>query len=99
MPNAAHREQCTEQKAVVEAALSDHFGTNVTLVLQIDETASPAAPRATPSPGAAPPPAPPPDDVEDMDPHDLAEDSSGDHASDAEARLLQAFPGASEVPG
>ncbi len=100
LPNAAHREQCTEQKAVVEAALSDHFGTNITLVLQIDETASPAAARATPSPGTATAPVPPPaDDVEDTDPNDLAADSSGDHASDAEARLLQAFPGASEVPG
>jgi hypothetical protein len=101
LPNAAHRDQCAEQKALVEEALSSHFGTAVTLVLQIDD-AAPAAQRATPAPGggaAAPTPTPPPDDMEDMDPHDLVEDASSDQASDAEARLLQAFPGASEVPG
>ena len=34
-----------------------------------------------------------------MDPHELIEDASTDQASAAEARLLQAFPGASEVAG
>ena len=85
----------------MEEALTNHFGTAVTLVLQIDD-AAPAAPRPAPAPGggaAAPAPTPPPDDMEDMDPHELMEDASSDQASDAEARLLQAFPGASEVPG
>ena len=103
LPNAAHRDQCTEQKALVEEALTNHFGTKVTLVLQIDDAAPAAAPRADSArPVAGPPrrrPPPPADDVEDMDPHDLMDDPSSDQASDAEARLLQAFPGASEVPG
>jgi DNA polymerase-3 subunit gamma/tau len=100
LPNAAHRDQCAEQKALVEAALSEHFGTKLTLVLDIDDTAPPSAPRSGPSPAAAPPdPSPPAHEAEDMDPHDLMEDSSGDQATDAEARLLQAFPGASEVTG
>ncbi len=100
LPNAAHRDQCAEQKALVEEALTNHFGTAVTLVLQIDD-AAPAAARPAPAPSAraAPAPPPPPDDMEDMDPHELMEDASSDQASDAEARLLQAFPGASEVPG
>ncbi len=51
LPNAAHRDQCTEQKALVEEALTKHFGTNVTLVLQIDDAAPAAAPRSTPAPG------------------------------------------------
>ena len=106
LPNAAHREQCVEQKSVVDAALSDHFGTEVTLVLDIDDTGPPPAPGPGPSPaasgrspgGAAPPaPAPPVDDVEYVDPSELMEDTSTDQASAAEARLLQAFPGASEV--
>ena len=104
LPNAAHREQCAEQQAVVEKALSDHFGTTVTLVLEIDDTVSPPAARSGPSPAAAgrpssaaaPDGAPPVDDVEYIDPSDM-EDTSTDQASAAEARLLQAFPGASEV--
>ena len=106
LPNAAHREQCAEQKSVVDAALTDHFGTKVTLVLDIDDTGPPPARGPGPSPaasgrspgGAAPPaPAPPVDDVEYVDPSELMEDTSTDQASAAEARLLQAFPGASEV--
>ena len=104
LPNAAHREQCAEQQAVVEKALSDHFGTTVTLVLDIDDTVSPPAARSGPSSAAAgrssgaaaPDRAPPVDDVEYIDPSDM-EDPSTDQASAAEARLLQAFPGASEV--
>jgi DNA polymerase-3 subunit gamma/tau len=106
LPNAAHRDQCAEQQALVEAALTDHFGTKVTLVLDIDDTVAPPAARSGPSPaasgrpsGAAPPgPKPPVDDVEDVDPHELMEDTT-DQASAAEARLLQAFPGASEEAG
>jgi DNA polymerase-3 subunit gamma/tau len=105
LPNAAHREQCAEQQPVVEAALSDHFGTTVTLVLDIDDAGPPPAPGAGPSPAASgrPPggapraPAPPVDEGEYLDPNDLVEDASADQASAAEARLLQAFPGASEV--
>jgi DNA polymerase III subunit gamma/tau len=111
LPNAAHRDQCAEQQALVEAALTDHFGTKVTLVLDIDDTVAPPAARSGPSPaasgrpsGAAPPgpkppgPKPPVDDVEDVDPHELMQDTT-DQASAAEARLLQAFPGASEEAG
>jgi hypothetical protein len=105
LPNAAHREQCAEQQKIVETALSDHFGTPVTLVLDIDDTVAPPVARAGPSPSASPrsagaapaPSAPPVDDVEDMDPSEILDDSSTDQASAAEARLLQAFPGASEV--
>ena len=104
LPNAAHREQCLEQQADVEKALSEHFGTNVALVLLVDDSLAPPAagpgpsPAASPrSPGAAPPPPPPPaDEVDYVDPSEL-EDASSDQASAAQARLLQAFPGASEV--
>ena len=107
LPNSAHRDQCAEQQVVVEAALTTHFGTKIALVLDIDEAAAPPAPRSGSSggpsgrsPGAAPPDsAPPGGDAEDVDPHELMEDASTDQASDAEARLFQAFPGASEVAG
>jgi len=105
LPNAAHREQCAEQQGVVEAALSEHFGTKVTLVLDIDDTGTPPGTRPGPSPsvsgrppvGAAPAPAPSVDEVDDVDPSELLDDTAPDQASSAEARLLQAFPGASEV--
>jgi DNA polymerase-3 subunit gamma/tau len=105
LPNAAHREQCAEQQGVVEAALSEHFGTKVTLVLDIDDTGTPPGTRPGPSPsvsgrapaGAAPAPDPPVDEVEYVDPSELLDDTAPDQASAAEARLLQAFPGASEV--
>ena len=105
LPNAAHREQCAEQQPVVEAALSDHFGTKITLVLDIDDAGPPPAPGPGPSPaasgrtagGAPRAAAPPVDEAEYLDPNDLVEDASADQASAAEARLLQAFPGASEV--
>ena len=105
LPNAAHREQCAEQQAVVEKALSDHFGTTVTLVLDIDDTSPPPAARSGPSPaaagpssGAAPSPAvAPAEEIDYVHPSEL-DDTSTDQASAAQARLLQAFPGASEVP-
>ena len=108
LPNSAHRDQCAEQQVAVEAALTAHFGTKIALVLDIDEAAAPPASRSSSSgvpsarsPGTAPPEsAPPGGDAEDVDPHELMEDaSSTDQASDAEARLFQAFPGASEVAG
>ena len=102
LPNAAHRDQCAEQQSLVETALADHFGTKVALVLVIDDTAAPPASSPGPSAqasGAAPPKAGTPAEVEEVDPHELMEDDSTDHASEAEARLLQAFPGASEVGG
>jgi hypothetical protein len=105
LPNAAHREQCLEQQADVEKALSDHFGTNVALVLLVDDSLAPpaagpgpslaASPRRPPG-GPPPPPAPSAEEVDYVDPSEL-EDASTDQASAAQARLLQAFPGASEV--
>ncbi len=105
LPNSAHRDQCAEQQSIVEGALTAHFGTKITLVLDIDETAAP--PRsgtspATPGRSSTATPAdsdPPPDEGEDVDARQLMDEASTDQASDAEARLLQAFPGASEVAG
>ncbi len=97
LPNAAHRDQCAEQVATVEAAISAHFGAPVRLVLTIDDDAGPPR-RADTSAGSdlRAPGAPIDDvDVDDVDPSELSGDD--DATSAAEARLLQAFPGASEV--
>jgi len=115
LPNAAHRDQCAEQLPLVEAALAQHFGTRVSLVLDIDESA-PASARV-PQPAAAtagagrggrrsateqapPRVAPEPDGYDEVDPAEFhaAGSNDADQASEAEARLLQAFPG-SEVLG
>jgi hypothetical protein len=84
LPNAAHRDRCAELVPSVEAALAAHFGSDVTLVLDVDDATPPA-------PGAASRSTPPRSggekdldaEVEDVDP----------------AEFLEAFPGASEVPG
>ncbi len=116
LPNAAHRDQCAEQLPLVEAALAEHFGTPVPLVLDIDESATPPGRAPQPATAAAaatgrggrrsataqataPPVAPEPDDFEEVDPAEFEAAGSGDQASEAEARLMQAFPGASEVLG
>jgi len=89
----------------VEAALAAHFGTRVTLVLDVDDATAPAAgaasgrtmPRGDDHGAGAND-----DEMDHVDPADLlhdAPDASADQASAAEARLLEAFPGASEVAG
>ena len=117
LPNAAHRDRCVEMAPAVEAKLTEHFGTPVTLVLEVDDDAA-----GPPSGGAAPPRAPGPTggggggssrraaggrrprrEDEAFDPSDFADQPAAadetDQAQAAEARLLEAFPGASEVAG
>jgi hypothetical protein len=74
----------------------------VTLVLDVDEVGSSSpAPAARPHAGEAPNQSVREPDVETLDPAEYAEDpdAPSDQASEAHARLLEAFPGASEVPG
>jgi hypothetical protein len=113
LPHAAHRDQCAEQLSIVESALERHFGTKVKLVLDIDDEAASPPVRGTGSrrdiatrassggredPGDV-------EEVHDLDPSELVDeevdDQEGgeDQASAAQARLMQAFPGASEVVG
>jgi DNA polymerase-3 subunit gamma/tau len=109
LPNEIHRNRCEAVRPEVEAALADQFGRPVPLVLVVDGspgTVPSAAPEAAGSagdpskPAAAPAPAPA-DEFEDFG-EDLA-DFDADNLevaeidNSAEARLLQAFPGAEEV--
>jgi DNA polymerase III subunit gamma/tau len=93
LPNAAHCERCEEVRPTVEAALSSHFGVAVPLRLVVDEGESPAPPSA-PSTQSPPPASPGLAAEDDFDPTDDA-----DGTPEAEARLLEAFPGAEEVSG
>jgi DNA polymerase-3 subunit gamma/tau len=86
LPNAAHRDRCAEVRPVVEEALSAHFGVAVPLRLVVD---SPGPAPARPAPSTAELA-----DDDDFDPTD-----EGDPGPVAEARLLEAFPGAEEVSG
>ncbi len=102
LPNAAHRDRCLEMVPAVEQKLTAHFGSPVTLVLDVDDNASaPQAPDPRPRSGQATGPSVREPEAETVDPAEYAEDPNapGDQASEAHARLLEAFPGASEVLG
>jgi hypothetical protein len=110
LPNAAHRDRCTELAPQVEAALTAHFGAPVRLVLVVDggnpggETGGPTAAPSRPD-GPAGPAAPSTsrdthlEEADEVDPEELVAATRGeiDEESAAEARLLEAFPGTSEV--
>jgi DNA polymerase III subunit gamma/tau len=101
LPNAAHRDRCEELRPLVEAALTKHFGQPVPLVLVIDDGRE-GAPAATTSPRRDPggftphAEAPIPEELEVQDLR-AATDVEADQASAAHTRLLDAFPGTSEV--
>ncbi|HEX7443966.1 MAG TPA: hypothetical protein VF320_08775, partial [Acidimicrobiales bacterium] len=102
LPNEIHRNRCEDMRSEVEAALADQFGRPVPLVLVVDGMSAP--PPAAESGGPTGGPGAPPADAA------AAADDGGDLAdfdadnlevveidNSAEARLLQAFPGAEEV--
>ena len=101
LPNVAHRDRCVELAPQVEAALTQHFGSPIRLVLVV-EGGSADPPPTTVAQGVhpgRPPAAPARDEHDEVDLEDLVAATAGDtdQASAAEARLLEAFPGASEV--
>jgi hypothetical protein len=100
LPNAAHRDRCTEFVPQVEAALTQHFGSPVHLHLVVDGGAErpPAAAGVPDGPAVRPTQAAGDEtDEEDLEGLRVATATDTDQASAAEARLLEAFPGASEV--
>jgi DNA polymerase-3 subunit gamma/tau len=104
LPNAAHRDRCMELALQVEASLSAHFDTPIHLILVVEggqegpsssgvsETvAAPSYDGGNPSPHAE-------DELEEEDPENFqAVPTTDDHQSAAVDRLLQAFPGTSEI--
>ena len=101
LPNAAHRDRCAELAPLVEGALTQHFGTPIHLVLVVDGGVEvPPPPAGAPAGGSTHPPSPEdPEAAEEVDLEDIraATSTDTDQASAAEARLLEAFPGTSEV--
>jgi DNA polymerase-3 subunit gamma/tau len=100
LPTAPHRDRCVELVPLVEAALSDRFGQPVKLVLVVAGPSSASPPRQKATSGESVlTSGPHADGGDELDPVEFheANEMNADQASDAEARLLQAFPGASEV--
>ena len=111
LPNEIHRNRCEEMRPEVEAALADQFGRPIPLVLVVD--GSPEAPAPGPGAAGhrdddPPAPASPPaalgahpartdDPEEDLSVFDADDLEVAEIDNSAEARLLQAFPGAEEV--
>ncbi|HEY1445497.1 MAG TPA: DNA polymerase III subunit gamma/tau [Acidimicrobiales bacterium] len=102
LPNAAHRDRCLEMVPTVEQKLSAHFGAPVKLVLEVDDSGSAHRPPAEALARQATAASVREPEIESLDPSDYAEEdpnAESDQASEAHARLLEAFPGASEVLG
>ena len=112
LPNVAHRDRCAEMVPTVEQKLSAHFATPVTLILDVDDSAPPGSGAGgaggsggapvrsseSSSAGVVGRAAETDDDMSEFADYAEAADA-GEQALEAEARLLQAFPGASEVSG
>jgi hypothetical protein len=98
LPNAAHRDKCLERVAEVEAALGAHFMTPVRLVLIVDGADGGTSNGTAPMPTVRSLASEPEGTLEDEDLTELDSVQGGeDHQASAVDRLLQAFPGASEV--
>jgi DNA polymerase-3 subunit gamma/tau len=85
LPNATHRDRCEDVRPLVEQAIGAHFGSPVSLALTVDD--SPASSPPSSKTGATFHP------EDEIDP----DQPSGSLEAVAEARLLEAFPGAQEV--
>jgi DNA polymerase-3 subunit gamma/tau len=100
LPTPAHRDKCMQLASEVEAALSAHFQTSVRLTLVVD-AGSGISQRNEPAPSPEArhePPLVDDADFDEVDPDELkAAPPAEDHQASAVDRLLQAFPGASEV--
>jgi DNA polymerase-3 subunit gamma/tau len=89
LPDEIHRSYSEECRLDVEAALKAHFGVPIRLRLVVDDDSPsvPASPTVAHQSVADDPP----------DPDELTDAPPG--STSVEARLLQTFPGAREVPG
>ncbi len=89
LPSDVHRQRCEEVRLSVQEILSAHFGTTLTLSLVVDSST-----LTKPEPAAAKVRPVPDDVVEDLG--DLSELEDAPPLASPAARLLEAFPGATE---
>jgi DNA polymerase-3 subunit gamma/tau len=102
LPNTAHRDRCQDRVAEVEAALTAHFATPIRLVLVVDSPGASASGNGAPPAPSNDGPAGTGDAIDDvLDDEDPAVFDTAQGADEQQAsavdRLLQAFPGASEI--
>jgi DNA polymerase-3 subunit gamma/tau len=96
LPGVGYLRRCEEVRPLVEQALTTHFGAPLSLRLVVDEPGE-AERHASTSPGAQATAADPADlGDDDFDPEDPGEPIEVE--SLVHSRLLEAFPGAEEVP-
>ncbi len=88
LPDETHRSYSEECRTDVEAALRAHFGVPIRLRLVVDDD-SPSLSGTQTAPQTIADDPPDPDELTDAPPG----------STSVEARLLQTFPGAQEVPG
>jgi len=96
VPGSGYLRRCEEVRPLVEQALSVHFGARVALRLVVDETGDGPVSATEPASGAQPVP-----DPSDLGDDDFDRDDPGEPLeveSIVHSRLLEAFPGAEEVP-
>ena len=87
LPDEIHRSYSEECRVDVEAALRAHFGVPIRLRLVVDDEVADSPSSTAAQTVADDPP----------DPAELTDAPPG--SSSVEARLMQTFPGAREVPG
>jgi hypothetical protein len=111
LPNEIHRRRCEDIRGDIEPALSEYFGQPVVLSLVVESVAvervddpprpgagSPTGPDRSISSTDATPATPDDEDTSDLSSFDDAEPASIVTVDNsAEARVLQAFPGAEEI--
>jgi DNA polymerase III subunit gamma/tau len=88
--SAAQREHCERKRVEVEGAIAAHFGARVALRLVVDDAAAPPSAPTASAPDAEP-------DLLEVDPAEMEGGVVADTESIAAARVLDAFPGATEV--
>jgi DNA polymerase III subunit gamma/tau len=103
LPKQAHCDRCEDVRPLVEEAVAAHLGVRVPLRLVVEAEAAPSGrPPLAPSTGerAEGRGSPPSEDEEDFDEVVFDDSPAAAEAveSVAQARLLEAFPGAQEVP-
>ena len=103
LPGKQYRDRAEDKRPEVEAALAAHFGTRLTVRLDVDEPQAPTPrrPSGAAAPGyEGPLPEAPPEEEEEVSAAEFAElPAAPEGAASAEAWLMERFPGTTEVTG
>ena len=97
LPNEVYRDRARDRKADVERALGSHFGSHLTVRLDVERDGGAPSPGSTAGPGS---PEARVEVEEEVSVQEFAQlEPAPDAPSSAEARLLEVFPGSEEITG